>query len=208
METNITTPPVPNIQQPAPQVSQVKGFPWKIINILLGVIVVFALFLLGVWFIFPRFVSSPAGTEKWQSIIPGKTSKTEAVRLLGKPQGENEFPFGKGLTYESGIKTIPNTIIIDQKSDQVKGVFLTVSDEKKAKDFYQEMQKLGNPEKVMYSRMLQFSKIYIFASKGITYSADEITKMVDGIHYYQPTTLETYLSEYGSYFASENPFRY
>lgn len=208
METNITTPPVPNIQPPVPQTVKAKEFTWKIINILLGVTAIFALFLLGGWFILSRLSFPPAGADKWQSVVPGKTSKNELVRLLGKPGQETELFLGKGLNYDSGIKTIPNFVLIDQKTEKVKGIFLAISDQKRAKDLYQEMEKLGNPEKVMYSRMFQFSKIYIFVSKGVSYSANEDVKMVDGIHYYQPTTLETYLSEYSSFFANENPFRY
>jgi len=204
MDTNTFTsqPATNNISQPSSPVNQVsRATFWLKIQALIGV-------LLGlpvlIWFILR--LNSPTKISSWNDIIPGQTTKIEVINKLGNPLEEKAESFGQIMTYDSGIKALPNTIIYDTTTGKVSGTLITVSDKAQAENFYQEMLKLGKPEKIMYSKYLQFSKIYIFAQKGISYSANETTKTVDAIHYFQPTTLDKYLSQFGGFFSEDNPY--
>lgn len=206
MEENVI-PLSTTVNLQTPEGRQVKKLPWLKLNIVLGVAAVLTIFLLAVWFMAVRFNLLSAQLNTWNNIIPGETTKTEVIKKLGNPLEDKIESFGQVMTYDSGIKALPNTIIYDKKTGKVVGTLVTVTDKVQAEKLYQEMLKLGKPEKVMYSTLLQFSRIYIFAQKGITYSVNEELKRVDGLHCYPPTTLTNYLSEYGKYYSEESKFQ-
>lgn len=206
METNnLESQPITNSQMVSVKTEKSRLSPFVIINLLIGSVAALAILLLVAVSLISR---SNLVSNSWNGIIPGKTTKTEVVGKLGSPQEDIPEPFGQSLIYPSGIKALPNTVIYDKTTNVVLGTLVSVSDENQAKQYYQEMQKMGKPEKVTYGTYLQFSKIYIFASKGITYSANENTKMVDGFQYYVPTKLDNYLSQFGKFFSDQNPSQF
>ena len=184
--------------------SRARRLPWPVIIIFLFIAIV------GLSLIFSLDYISGQGklTNHWQGIIPGKTTKDEVISKLGKPQEEETRSFGSVLLYDSGIKALPNTIIYNPGTGKVEGTLVAVSASKQGQSLYNQMKSLGKPGKIMYSRLYQGAKVYIFASKGITYSADDSQKVIDSYHIYSPTSLTNYLSEYGKYYSENDPFEH
>lgn len=140
----------------------------------------------------------------WKDIIPGITSREDLIKKLGAPRKEIDLGWAKGVAYASGIDLLPNTVLFDATSKVVSDIFVTASSENEGRRYYVEMTLLGAPDRVMYSRMFRTSKIFIFASRGVAFSADGSTKLVDGVHYYRQTTTEDYLKKYGQFFDEKN----
>lgn len=160
------------------------------------------------YIIYSRYFSVSQSPEltKWQGIVPGQSLKSDVITKFGSPLKEDTNPkLGSVLLYDSKIAVLPNTVIYSQQTNKVSDTFLTITNQADGQNLYRKMGSLGKPEKVLYSRLLTDSEIYIFATKGVTYSANPDTKMVDSVHYYLPTTLNGYLTKYGEYFNKEKP---
>lgn len=140
----------------------------------------------------------------WKDITPGITSREDLIKKLGEPQKEIDLGWAKGVAYASGIDVLPNTVLFDETGKVVSDMLVVVSSESQGRRYYDEMTSLGAPERIMYSRMFRASKIFIFASRGVAFSADGSTKLVDGVHYYRQTTTEDYLKKYGQFFDEKN----
>lgn len=185
-----------------------RKFPWKAVVVILLMLGVLAIFLFEFWSIFSRLGLSPTKLSTWNNTTPGVTTKNEVVSKLGPPQQEKMEELGNLLMYDSGTQSFPNVVIYDNKSEKVLGELVSVTNETDGKKYYQEMLSLGKPEKIMFSTYQQFSKIFIFPQKGITYSVNEATKTVDAVQFYVPTSLSNYLSKYGGFFNEEDKFKY
>lgn len=171
------------------------------LSVLIFMIIV-ACSLLGFYF----FSSRKAEVPSWQGIKPSLTTKEEVIKTLGTPMEEKETPLGNTLLYQSDNKTLPNTIVFDEKS-VVESIFVQVPADKPIK-FSEWLKDYGQPEKEMYNSYSAFTKTYIFAKKGVAVVANKEADQTYSIHYFPPTTLKDYLFQWNDYLFEENPYLY
>jgi len=157
--------------------------------------------LLGFYFFFQRRIKVPS----WQNVKPGNT-KEEVIKALGTPMKEKQTLFGKTLLYQSDNKAFPNTILLDEKG-VVQSVFIQVPADEPIK-FSTWLKDYGPPEKEMYSSYSAFTKTYIFPKKGVAVVANKEADQIYSLHYFQPTSLEDYLSQWSNYLFEESPYLY
>lgn len=208
VSANLPTSPPQTQTWSVPEGNQPQEFSWKTVNLIIGGVAGLAILLLTVWFLMTKFSLSSGPVKTWNNITPGITTKSEVVSRLGSPQQEKVEDLGNLLLYDSGTPSFPNVVISDEKSGKVLGELVSVTNETEGKKYYQEMLSLGKPEKIMFSTYQQFSKIFIFSQKGITYSTNEATKTVDAVHFYVPTTLSDYLSRYGKFYSEKDEYKF
>ncbi len=207
-------PVVPTIPSSPPPTSVPSSAPAPITNqsssksklLVIGTLILLLVVVLGFGLFY--FTQDLFITNSWKGIKPGVTTKDQVVSILGQPKQDIKMPFSRGMVYDSGLVGLPNIVIYDETTGKVEGTLIEVTDQNEARKYYQEKQGLGKPEKIMYSSYSGFSKIVIFPQKGITYSANDVTKMVDGIQLYVPITLADYLSKYGKFFNEQSEYQY
>lgn len=158
--------------------------------------------LLGLYFFSSRKIKAPS----WQGVKPGVSSKEEVIKTLGTPIEEKQTPLGNTLFYQSDNPVFPHTIIFDQ-SDAVSSIFVQVTADDQIK-FSEWLKNYGQPEKEMYNSYSEFSKTYIFPQKGVAVVANKDFDQIYSVHYFKPTILESYLSQWSNYLFEKNPYLY
>lgn len=158
--------------------------------------------LLGFYFFFLRKAQVPS----WQGLKAGISTKKEVIKTLGEPIEEKQTLLGKTLLYQSDNKAFPQTIIFNKKG-VVTSIFVQAPADKPIK-FSEWLKDYGQPEKEMYNSYSEFTKTYIFAKKGVAVVANKDFDQVYSVHYFKPTTLESYLSLWANYLFEENPYLY
>lgn len=157
--------------------------------------------LLGFYFSYSRKAEVPV----WQGVRPSITTKEEVIKTLGAPIKEKQTPLGNTLLYPSDNKVFPNTILFD-KEDKVTSIFIQVPTNDPIK-FSEWLQDYGQPKKEMYNSYSAFTKTYIFPNKGVAVVANKEADQIYSIHYFQPTNLEDYLSQWDNYLFEESPYK-
>ena len=166
----------------------------------LGFMIIATGSLLAFYFFSSRKVEAPS----WQGIKVSINTKKNVINTLGTPTMAKQTLLGNTLFYQSDNQVFPHTIIFDQ-SDIVDSIFVQVTADDPIK-FSEWLESYGPPEKEMYNSYSEFTKTYIFPQKGAAVVANKDLDQTYSVHYFKPTNLKDYLSQWGSYLLEKNPY--
>lgn len=133
----------------------------------------------------------------YKDLTPGKSSTDDIVNKLGTPIKETQNDSTKTLEYKSQSNpNFNNEFLI--RSDKLTLVkeYVTLDDNIKVSDIN---QKYGNYKKTLYGpASVNGFHLYIIPEKGIAYIAHLEADIVTEIWYFQPTTFESFRSQFAS----------
>lgn len=141
----------------------------------------------------------------WHNLKPGISTQKEVTKTLGPVIEEKQTPLGRALLYQSDNKAFPHTVILD-KHGKLSSMFIQVAVDKQMK-FSEWTSNYGQPEKEMYNSYSPFTKTYVFPQKGVAVVANKEVDLVYAIHYFELTSLQNYLSEWGEFLSEKNPYK-
>jgi hypothetical protein len=151
----------------------------------------------------PNLGNPQTGTDCLNGILPGKTSRAEAIKILGEPRETNQ-DFGLDiLAYATSNPSQFNTLGI--QNDIVTQVN-EFEDETTDPAWSEIKQQYGEPEKTVYSFYAASAMTYIYASQGLSFVVDKNMDLVFIKSCFIPMSIEDYMRTLGASLPLENPF--
>lgn len=132
--------------------------------------------------------------SSYKGIKPGITTKEEVINKLGQPKRVLNNESKEFLIFDSVDKTLPNTLLVDKGKVKLVGEHIPSS---RMLNLSDAMKKYGPPEKVMFNHYDFNTRTYIFASQGVAVIANVNYGTVYEISYFEPISIEAYLSSWG-----------
>lgn len=128
----------------------------------------------------------------WNGVLPGKTTVDQILSLVGKPESEESQNGRTELEIKRNGDGPPHSIITQGNTVKlVKDRVLTGNlDTFKEKYGEPENQYWGEHQKVGF-------KTYVWTKNGIAVVAHNLDGAVFEVWYFEPTTLENFLSNFG-----------
>lgn len=134
---------------------------------------------------------------RYKDLTPGESTTNDIVNKLGTPIRETQNNSTKTLEYKSQSNpNFNNEFLI--RSDKLTLVkeYITLDDNIKVTDVN---QKYGNYKNTLYGpASINGFHLYINTEKGIAYIAHLEADIVTEIWYFQPTTFESFRSQFAS----------
>lgn len=174
---------------------------------LITFLIIFLIILVGVIVFFfarskkavPTPTGLPTSGASYKSLTPGVSSKEDAIKLLGTPLNSST---SDTLDFKSNNPNLPNQV--DTSNDKVSLIkeIVTVSDKKTTTDITGQY---GIAPSVLYGPdSVNGFNLYVYPDKGIAYIGHIKEPIVLEIWYFQPTTLENFISKWAPNY-SETP---
>lgn len=136
-------------------------------------------------------------------IVPGETSRTEVIQLLGEPLASEIAEDGsETLSFTSDVEFIPNAVLIME--DIAQSTSALNRDESLTLPAIQE--KFGEAEEITYSYFSQGTLTYLYPQQGFAVIAEPEGGQVYWMECYVPMYLEDYMSGFGSALPMEDPY--
>ena len=151
----------------------------------------------------PSSSGSTVGAECIKGIVPGKTTKEEAMTLLGYPLAAQPEGNLEVLQYASPTYGQLNSVAIQN------GVVVLVSivqAEDQPLAWSTVNAQYGAPSNTAYSDYMTGSKTHAFPDHGRAFIVDENMDVVLIQQCFIPMSLENYMLTYGNFLPTEDPF--
>lgn len=160
--------------------------------------------LIATIFIISKVNNRPPGTPNipssssfsdlidYQKIVPGASSKSDVVSLLGDPLAEK----GNIIEYKSSSPNFNHQVIFDRdKVSFIKEVVtLKEKDSKKAQDI---IKAYGDPKKMFYGPDAEAGfYLFVYPEMGIAYIGSPESGMLLEIWHFSPTDTENFINKY------------
>lgn len=142
----------------------------------------------------------------YKDLTPGKNTTEDVINKLGTPVNEKQTDSTKILEYKSQSNPNFNNEFL-MRSDKLVFVkeYITLDDNIKVSDIN---KKYGNYTNTLYGpASVNGSNLYIIPTKGVAYIAHLEADIVKEIWYFQPTTFETFKSEFASDYTNTREVR-
>jgi hypothetical protein len=136
-------------------------------------------------------------------IIPGTTTRDEAVALLGEtlavePEGDLEY-----MLYASSLHGRFNSVVIQ---NQVVVLVSIMVAEDNPLAWSAVKAQYGEPPHTAYSNYMQWSMTYIYPDQGLALVASEAPDVVFIRECYVPMAWEDYMNTWGKSLPTEDPY--
>lgn len=172
-----------------------KPFPKiKIIILLLGLFLVAAgIYLLSQKKKAPLPVSAPGPQQAtWNGLVPGISSKEEAIQKLGKPEAE----VGTLLEFDSSSPTRNHLVSLDGNTVSLIKEVVSSKDAVKISDL---TSKYGAAPDVLYGPDAENGYyLFVYAQSGIAYLGNPASENLLEVWYFPATTFEDFIVRWGS----------
>lgn len=146
---------------------------------------------------------SSARAECIKGVIPGQTSRTQVLATLGNPLATEQSIGLDTLFYASAIYGQLNSIVV--QNDMV--VLLSVVQPEESLPKWSNIKaQHGEPTHTAFSNYSKGTKTFAFPEEGISYIADETMDRVFVQNCFVPMSLENYVTTYGNFLPTEDPF--
>lgn len=124
-------------------------------------------FLVFLWFLFSFVNYVQIAPERFNEIVPGKSTKEDVLKSEGTPQiSETDQDLGR-LLYKSG-----ETYYFDNVWEKDGKVILTQENVFKNFDLSSYLQKYGTPELTLFDGNMEDAKWYVYLTKGVAFEAN------------------------------------
>jgi hypothetical protein len=144
--------------------------------------------------------STPSGIADYLSIIPGKSNLDDAHKSLGSSLKQTEIDGLTIVDFASSSKYRNNQVFVQNEVVVLIKEIVTSADKKYSQDITSHF---GTAPYKLYEQAPQSAfDLYVFPDNGIAYLGGKDGKTVLEIWYFEPTTIENFLSRWGKGFAS------
>lgn len=147
---------------------------------------------------------SPFSTQiDFQKIIPGVSSKSDVISLLGKPLIEE----GNTIEYKSSSPNFNHQVIFDQeKVSFVKEIVtLKEKDTKKAQNI---IKVYGEPKKMFFGPDAEAGfYLFVYPENGVAYIGHPESGMLLEIWHFPPTDMESFVNKYAQGYSETRQIR-
>lgn len=146
--------------------------------------------------------SSPSDNQaSYQKIVPGVSSKSDVVSLLGKPLTED----GNTIEYKSSSPNFNHQITLDQEKVSFVKEIITLKEKKNSKDI---TNVYGVPKKMLFGPDAAAGfYLFIYPENGIAYVGHPESGMLLEIWYFPPTNMESFVSKYAQGYSENRQIR-
>lgn len=133
-----------------------------------------------------------------ETIVSGKTTKQEAITLLGKPT-KDFHSFGKDILWYLALDDVSfHTVVFKNGVASLVTIHMTPEHAENLKSY-------GLPDKTTYNFYRYDTKTYIFSQQGLALTADPEGKILVK-QKFTPGSIDVFLSEWGNEFPEVNPY--
>ncbi len=139
----------------------------------------------------------------FDGMVPGITSKAEAIALLGDPVAAQQEGRYESLQYASPLQGQYHTIYM---TDQVVDWVSIVRAEDNPLAWSAVVAQYGGPAHTAYSTYLRGSRNFAYPDQGLNFVADEALDLVYIQECFVPRSLEDYRKTYGDFLLQEDPY--
>lgn len=136
-------------------------------------------------------------------IIPGTTTKTEAIALLGDPVTSRQDGDVEFLFFPSSIKAQFNSISVQ---NQVVSQVSVIVSENNPLMWSTVKAEYGEPGQTLYSNYSEGTMTYIFPDRGMAFIADETVDRIFIRQCFVPMSIENYMRTWGASLPTEDPY--
>lgn len=143
------------------------------------------------------------GSECIDGVVPGITTRKEAIKILGKPFETDEANGFETLLYPSTLPGQYHSVVLEE--DLVIMTSYVLDDENYLK-WTDVLAEYGSPQKTTFSNYLAGSKTFIYPYLGKTFVASTEMDSVFIRQCYQPTILTEYMSTWGASLPLSDPY--
>lgn len=130
------------------------------------------------------------GQAAYQKIVPGVSSKSDVISLLGEPlTGE-----GNTIEYKSSSPNFNHQITLDQEKVSFVKEIITLKEKKNSKDI---ANVYGVPKKMLFGPDAEAGfYLFVYPENGIAYVGHPESGLLLEIWYFPPTNMESFISKY------------
>jgi hypothetical protein len=136
-------------------------------------------------------------------VLPGTTTRKEAIKLLGDPFKTDNANGFETLLYPSNLPGQYHSVVL---ADKLVVMTSFVLDDEYFLKWSDVLTEYGSPQKTTYSNYLADSMTYIYPYIGQTFVASTEMDSVFIHQCYQPMVLTEYMSTWGASLPLSNPF--
>lgn len=139
----------------------------------------------------------------WRGITAGQSTQVELEEKLGKPETVETKETLQVLSYPSGNKYRPHTIILSE--NKVAFIKEQIIDQK-SKNLKEYIQKYGQPDEVFYSPLSKVGyEVYGYLKLGLVVNANPNDGIILEIWYFTPTDSSDFLKHWGGNLSKTPP---
>jgi hypothetical protein len=136
---------------------------------------------------------APASLEK---LIPGKTTRSEVLSVLGQPKQDIQGTTNETLIYGATSKTLSHQIIIEGGVVTMVKEMISYGDTEKVSDI---TKVYGLSTFSLYGQGSEGgSKLYVYPDKGIAYIGMPQFDTLEEIWHFEPTTVENFKAKWAA----------
>lgn len=171
--------------------------------------------LIAIVFIISKINDSSSGTRNiptslsfsnqidYQKILPGVSSKTDVISLLGAPLTEEE----NTIEYKSSSPNFNHQITFDQEKVSFVKEIVTLKEKssKKAQDI---IKASGEPKNMLYGPDAEAGfYLFVYPEDGVAYIGHPESGMLLEIWHFPPTDIESFINKYAQDYSETRQIR-
>lgn len=135
-------------------------------------------------------VAPPASS--WRGVVPGETTTTDLYKTLGAPQSQRQVGDQTLLEYPRVGAARPNEVVIENNTVGL------IKEKVSARNISEFKRLYGEPSGDFWGPYQESGfKVFVYAKQGVAVVASLGDGALAEIWYFQPTTLNLFLSTWG-----------